>query len=143
MSRRTPSPPRPRRRGEFDTSTTTEAPFSTSASPSPVRVLTPELGDAATTSCPCLRSLLTSFDPMSPLPPITTVFIIVLSFSSATGRVESEISLGVVDGAQCSFTVPRLFRRYFTGTNTGAPLCLTKNTRNFAGLVLLAFRLTM
>src|SRR5205814_8168868 len=65
--------------GEFDTSTTTEAPFSTSASPSPVRVLTPVLGDAATASCPCSRSLLTSFDPMSPVPPITTIFIIVLS----------------------------------------------------------------
>src|SRR5215469_8558241 len=36
--------------GEFDTSTSTEAPFSASASPSPVRVLTPELGDAATAS---------------------------------------------------------------------------------------------
>src|SRR5205814_26034 len=62
--------------GEFDTSTTTEAPFSTSASPSHVRVLTPDLGDAATASCPCSRSLLTSFDPMSPLPPMTTIFII-------------------------------------------------------------------
>src|SRR6267142_1650662 len=46
-------------------------------SPSPVRVLTPELGDAATASCPCSRTLLTSFDPMSPVPPITTIFIIV------------------------------------------------------------------
>src|SRR5437762_8667476 len=63
--------------GEFDTSTTTEAPFSTSASPSPVKVLTPVLGAAATASCPCSRSLLTSFDPMSPVPPITTIFIIV------------------------------------------------------------------
>src|ERR1700758_5329693 len=53
--------------GEFDTSTTTEAPFSTSASPSPVRVLTPVLGAAATASCPCSRSLLTSFDPMRPV----------------------------------------------------------------------------
>src|SRR5262245_26502612 len=66
--------------GEFDTSTTTEAPFSASASPSPVRLLTPELGDAATVSRPCSRSLLTSFDPMSPVPPITTIFIILLSW---------------------------------------------------------------
>ena len=29
-----------------------------------------------------------------------------------------------------------------TGTSTGAPLSLIKNTRNFAGLVLLAFRST-
>src|SRR5262249_32746179 len=63
--------------GEFDTSTTTEAPFRASASPSPVRVLTPELGDAATASCPFSRSFLTSFDPMSPVPPITTIFIFV------------------------------------------------------------------
>src|SRR5262245_12887704 len=34
--------------GEFDTSTTTDAPSRTSASPSPVRVFTPEEGDAAT-----------------------------------------------------------------------------------------------
>src|ERR1044071_8450292 len=63
--------------GEFETSITTEAPFSTSASPSPVRVLTPELGEAGIASCPCSRSLLTSFDPISPVPPITTIFIIV------------------------------------------------------------------
>src|SRR5215510_810226 len=63
--------------GEFDTSTTTEAPFRASASPSPVTVLTPELGDAAIASCPCSRSLMTSFDPIRPLPPITTIFIIV------------------------------------------------------------------
>jgi hypothetical protein len=31
---------------------------------------------------------------------------------------------------------------HFAGTNTGAPLSLTKNTTNFAGLALLAFRLT-
>src|SRR5947209_2962005 len=62
--------------GEFDTSTTTEAPLRTSASPSAVRVLTPVLGDAATASCPCSRSLITSFDPMRPVPPITTIFMI-------------------------------------------------------------------
>jgi hypothetical protein len=51
--------------GEFDTSTTVEAAFSASASPSPVRVLTPVLGAAATASYPCSRSLLTSFDPIA------------------------------------------------------------------------------
>jgi len=30
----------------------------------------------------------------------------------------------------------------FTGTSTGAPLSLTRNTRNFAGLAVLAFRPT-
>jgi hypothetical protein len=31
---------------------------------------------------------------------------------------------------------------HFTGTSGGAPLSLTKSTRNFAGFVLLAFRPT-
>src|ERR1700730_7945897 len=61
--------------GELETSTTTWAPLSTSASPSPVSVLTPELGDAATTSCPTAFSFVTSFDPIRPVPPITTIFI--------------------------------------------------------------------
>src|SRR5262249_34200983 len=65
--------------GEFDTSTITDAPFNTSASPSPVRVLTPELGDAATASCPCSSNFGTSFDPMNPLPPITTIFMMFTS----------------------------------------------------------------
>jgi hypothetical protein len=32
--------------------------------------------------------------------------------------------------------------RHFTGTSVGAPLSLTKRTKNFAGLVVLAFRPT-
>src|SRR5262249_20869477 len=68
--------------GEFVTSITTEAPFNASARPSPVRELTPEDGDAATTSCPRSRSFPTSFDPMSPVPPITTIFMIVLSYAN-------------------------------------------------------------
>jgi len=66
--------------GEFVTSTTAEAPFSASARPSPVRLLTPVWGAAATASWPRSRSLLTSFDPMSPVPPTTTIFMIVLPF---------------------------------------------------------------
>src|SRR5262245_61372620 len=61
--------------GEFVTSTTTSAPASASASPSPVRVLTPEEGEADTASCPAPRSRGISFLPMSPLPPITTIFM--------------------------------------------------------------------
>src|SRR5947209_12757625 len=63
--------------GAFETSTTTDAPVSTRASPWPVSVLTPEVGDAATASWPCSRSLGTTFDPMRPLPPMTTIFTIV------------------------------------------------------------------
>src|SRR5262249_48373056 len=73
--------------GEFDTSTTTEAPFSTSASPSPVSVLTPEFGDAAIASYPCSRNFVTSFDPMSPLPPITTIFTIASFISTEAFQV--------------------------------------------------------
>src|SRR5215472_54234 len=69
--------------GEFVTSTTTEAPFSASASPSPVMLLTPVLGAAATASCRRSRNLLTSFDPISPVPPTTTIFMIVPSFLRA------------------------------------------------------------
>ena len=61
--------------GEFDTSTTTSAPASASASPSPVRALTPDEGDAGTASWPSSRRIGTSFFPMSPLPPITTIFM--------------------------------------------------------------------
>jgi hypothetical protein len=52
-----------------------DAPFRTSASPSPVTELTPQWGDAATASSPRWRNLGTSFDPMNPLPPITTIFM--------------------------------------------------------------------
>jgi hypothetical protein len=42
-----------------------------------VTVLTPVLGAVATASCPCSRSWLRSFDPMSPVPPTTTIFMII------------------------------------------------------------------
>src|SRR5262249_48952824 len=64
-------------------------PFRAFASPSPVTLLTPELGAAATPSCPCSRSLLTSFDPMSPVPPITRIFMILLSFRPSHYHVRS------------------------------------------------------
>src|SRR4029079_12769367 len=60
------------RDGEFAKSTTTCAPSSASARPSPVIVLTPVLGAAARASCPRWVSLLTTFEPMSPVPPMTT-----------------------------------------------------------------------
>ena len=37
--------------------------------------VTPEAGDAASVSGPRSRSLVTSFDPMSPVPPMTTIFM--------------------------------------------------------------------
>jgi hypothetical protein len=41
-----------------------------------VTVLTPDEGDAATTSWPRSREFITIFFPMSPLPPITTIFML-------------------------------------------------------------------
>src|SRR6185437_16441194 len=63
--------------GAFDTSTTTWAPASASASPWPVMTSTPVLGDAATASWPSARSFSMSFEPIRPVPPITTIFIAV------------------------------------------------------------------
>src|SRR6266478_3004047 len=60
-----------------------------SASPSPVRVLTPDLGDAAIASCACSRNLVTSFDPIRPLPPITTIFMIATSIFGVPPCVSS------------------------------------------------------
>src|SRR5215471_7689672 len=61
--------------GEFATSTTTRAPARTPGSPSPVRRFTPDSSDAATTSLLPGRSRFTSFVPIRPLPPMTTIFI--------------------------------------------------------------------
>src|SRR5262245_8171563 len=66
--------------GAFVTSTTTSAPASAWASPSPVMVLTPDEGEADTASWPHPHRIGISFLPMSPLPPITTIFILNLLF---------------------------------------------------------------
>src|SRR4051812_9647521 len=61
--------------GEFVTSTTTAVPLRTSATPSPVSVLTPVSGDAATASWRSRRRSRTTLEPMRPVPPMTTIFI--------------------------------------------------------------------
>lgn len=61
--------------GALDTSTTTSTPAIASARPSPVTLLTPELGEAATASCPSSVRFATTCDPISPVPPITKIFI--------------------------------------------------------------------
>src|SRR5262245_33417081 len=97
--------------GEFDTSTTTAAPLRTSASPSPVSVLTPEEGEAATASWPCARRIVTTFDPINPLPPITTIFIFALSFflSTLTPTLTLTPSQSLV--ASLPLDTPESFRR--------------------------------
>jgi len=67
--------------GEFETSATTDAPTSTSDKPSPVTAFTPVDGAAATASCPCSVKVCTTFDPIRPVPPITTIFMLSLPWS--------------------------------------------------------------
>jgi hypothetical protein len=46
--------------------------------PSPVMLLTPLLGEAATTSWPPRRRMATVFEPIRPVPPMTTIFMVTL-----------------------------------------------------------------
>src|SRR5437016_1808151 len=61
--------------GELARSITTCAPATASLTPSPVMVLTPLLGEAATTSWPPWRRMATVFEPIRPVPPMTTIFM--------------------------------------------------------------------
>ena len=47
----------------------------TASRPSPVMVLTPLLGEAAMTSWPPWRRMATDFEPIRPVPPMTTIFM--------------------------------------------------------------------
>src|SRR5262245_12038549 len=62
--------------GELARSTTTCAPAMASLSPWPVMVFTPVLGEAATTSWPPWRRMATVFEPIRPVPPMTTIFMV-------------------------------------------------------------------
>src|ERR1700751_6434691 len=61
--------------GELARSITTCAPATASLSPSPVMLLTPLLGEPATTSWPPWRRMATVFEPIRPVPPMTTIFM--------------------------------------------------------------------
>ena len=78
-------------------------------------VLTPVFGAAATASWPRSRSLVTSFDPMSPVPPMMTSFMI---------------------------DVPSVLLTLLDGRQNRRPFFFAWNTRYLAGAVWLAFRLT-
>src|SRR5262245_61559736 len=58
----------------------------TSLRPWPVMVLTPVLGEAATTSCPPWRRMGAVFEPIRPVPPITTIFMVRLLPSAGSLR---------------------------------------------------------
>src|SRR2546422_3017014 len=68
--------------GELARSITTCVPAMASLRPSPVMLLTPVLGEAATTSWPPWRRMGTAFEPMRPVPPMTTIFMLDLSLLS-------------------------------------------------------------
>jgi hypothetical protein len=80
--------------GEFGTSITTSAPATAAASPFPVSVSTPVFGEAATVSCLCSAGPSTSFDPISPVPPITTIFIANLLSPTASVAARRQLRQG-------------------------------------------------
>src|SRR6267378_3639438 len=61
--------------GELARSITTCVPAMASLRPSPVMVSTPVFGEAATTSWLRWRRMATVFEPIKPVPPMTTIFI--------------------------------------------------------------------
>src|ERR1700730_8712694 len=61
--------------GELARSITTCVPAMACLRPSPVMVLTPVLGEAATTSWPPRRRMAPVFEPIRPVPPMTTIFM--------------------------------------------------------------------
>src|SRR5499425_452039 len=74
--------------GELARSITTCVPVMASLRPWPLMVLTPVLGEAATTSWPLWRRMGAVFEPIRPVPPMTTIFM--FRFLSSIG---SECSL--------------------------------------------------
>src|SRR5712672_2067342 len=104
--------------GELARSITTCAPATASLRPSPVMVLTPLLGEAATTSWPPWRRMATVFEPIRPVPPITTIFTIYppLSMTGDPQMGSASLLCGAVPidnrvrrvtiGPQCSLRSP-------------------------------------
>ena len=67
-------------------------------------VLTPVLGEAATTSWPPWRRMATVFEPIRPVPPITTIFIPNLLVRSPLALDEGE-QVGI-DESACVVHMP-------------------------------------
>lgn len=69
--------------GELVRSITTCAPAMASLRPAPVMLLTPILGEPAITSWPPWRRMATVFEPIRPVPPMTTIFMVYAPLSTA------------------------------------------------------------
>src|SRR5262245_44879437 len=104
--------------GELARSITTWVPAIASVSPSPVMVLTPVWGEAATTSWPPWRSMGTVFEPMRPVPPMTTIVIVSPPLSMRRGMSNAQ-------GAPAALLVQRVlqFRRGVRTQGTHRRLC--------------------
>jgi hypothetical protein len=135
--------------GEFARSTTTCAPSRTSLSPSPVMVLMPLAGEAAMTSCPPWRRISTAFEPIRPVPPMTTIFMIYPPLWTAgrplaplcnmqrglrhavcsvrRGNPEEARARGYVCDAEACTTI-RVMHRNFRGAHRLLPRCTLRGT---------------
>src|SRR5215831_2171067 len=106
--------------GAFATSTTTSAPSSALAKPSRVMVFTPVLGEAGSTSWPRSLRFFTSFVPMRPVPPMTTIFT--ASFRSFRPMQSMCIELAyALQGSPCSH-LELLFRKAWLFVQGSCPI---------------------
>src|SRR5215467_4010212 len=77
--------------GELARSIATCAPAMASLSPSPVMLLMPLLGEAATTSWPPWRRMATVFEPIRPVPPMTTIFMVYHDVEYVEGNTNADV----------------------------------------------------
>src|SRR5215472_9358246 len=133
--------------GELARSITTCALAVASLSPSPVMVLTPLLGEAATTSWPCWRRMATVFEPIRPVPPMTTIFMVYSPLSTTeplrlTNKIHAvvdpdthESDLGSkstragADGTQARARLSRPKRLFFADARWRRCSCSTRERR--------------
>src|SRR6478672_6409104 len=88
--------------GELARSITTCAPAMASLRPSPMMLLTPLLGEAATTSWPPWRRMATVFEPIRPVPPMTTIFMACPSLSmTGDPQMGSNAKPNIADRERC------------------------------------------
>src|SRR3954449_1004104 len=85
--------------GELARSITTCAPATASLRPSPVMVLTPVLGEAATTSWPPWRRMAAAFEPIRPVPPMMAIFMADPPLSVTGAGIPQIASVHGFDGA--------------------------------------------